>query len=326
MPYNHLTRDERISIATLLNWGLDQQTIAQQLHRHPSTISRELSRGAFQNASGYYVVAAEKRRTAKRVRANYRFRKIDNNQQLIRYVTEKLQLFWSPEQIAGRLKLEFGFTVLCHETIYRYIYKQHPELKKYLRCRKGRYRRRAGTEARLKRLEESKKARIDQRPLIVEQRLRLGDWEGDTIVGKEKTIKILTHVERKSGLLLADKLDTATAETVKLKTIQRFKHIPKDKQYTITYDNGAEFSEYELTGRYTGTDIYFAYPYHSWERGSNENANGLLRQFFPKGSMFATITQEQIEAVIELINHRPRKRHSYATPAEMFSSDDCALD
>ena len=326
MSYQHFSRDDRVRLAALLNAGLDQKGIAKQLNRHPSTISRELSRGAFKNTVGYYLVSAEKRKTAKRMKANQRFRKIENNSQISRYVAEKLQLYWSPEQIAGRLKLEFGFSILCHETIYQYIYKQNPEFKHYLRCRKGKYRRRAGTEARLQRLEESKKTRIDQRPLIVEQRRRLGDWEGDTVLGKEKTIKILTHVERKSGLLLADKLDTATAEMVKLKTITRFKSMSKDKKHTITYDNGSEFAEYELTGRYTGLDIYFAYPYHSWERGSNENANGLLRQFFPKGSYFVRITQEQLEAATELINHRPRKRHGYLTPTEIFSAADCALD
>jgi IS30 family transposase len=326
MSYKHLTRDDRIRIAALLNAGFGQKDIAKQLNRHSSTISRELSRGSFKNIVGYYVIAAEKRKTAKRLLANYRFRKIANNAQLIRYVEEKLKLYWSPQQIAGRLKLEFGFTVICHETIYQYIYKQHPELKKHLRCRKGRYRRRAGTEARLKRLEESKKTRIDRRPLIVEQRARLGDWEGDTILGKEKVIKILTHVERKSGLLLADKLTKASAENVKVKTIERFKNIPEDKKHTITYDNGSEFAEYELTGRHTGLEIYFAYPYHSWERGSNENCNGLLRQFFPKGSKFANIKQEQIEAATELINHRPRKRHNYLTPMEIFFAADCGLD
>ena len=326
MSYKHLSRDERLGLVALKRAGFSQKQIAQQLNRSASTISRELSRGSFKNASGYYVIAAEKRKQAKRVRANHRFRKIDNNQQIQRYVIEKLKLYWSPEQIAGRLKLEFGFTVICHETIYRYVYKQQPELKEYLRCRKGKYRRRAGTESRLKRLEESKKTRIDQRPLIVEQRMRLGDWEGDTILGKEKTVKILTHVERKSGLLLADKLTMGTAEMVKAKTIERFKNIPQDKKYTITYDNGSEFAEHELTGKRTGLDIYFAYPYHSWERGSNENANGLLRQFFPKGTYFATIKQQQIEAALKLINHRPRKRHGYLTPTEIFTAGDCALD
>jgi transposase, IS30 family len=325
MPYKHFSRDERLGLATLKRAGLTQKEIAKQLNRNPSTISRELSHGAVSNKNNYHVNVAEQRKVAKRIKANQRFRKIENNEQLIRYVADKLKLYWSPQQIAGRLELEFGFTILCHETIYRYIYKQQPELKKYLRCRKGKYRRRAGTESRLKRLEEGKKQRIDQRPMIVEQRMRLGDWEGDTVLGKEKTIKILTHVERKSGLLLADKLDTATAEAVKLKTIKRFKSISKDKKYTITYDNGSEFAEHELTGKNTGLDIYFAYPYHSWERGTNENCNGLLRQFFPKGSYFATITQQQIEAATELINHRPRKRHSYLTPTEIFAGN-CALD
>ena len=325
MPYKHFSRDERLGLATLKRARFKQKEIARQLNRHPSTISRELSRGAMLNKNNYHVVVAERRKAVKRVKANQRFRKIENNAQLIRYVTDKLKLYWSPEQISGRLELEFGFTILCHETIYQYIYKQHPEFKKYLRCRKGKYRRRAGTESRLKRLEEGKKQRIDQRPVIVEQRLRIGDWEGDTVLGKEKTIKILTHVERKSGLLLADKLDTATAEAVKIKTIKRFKSISKDKKYTITYDNGSEFAEHELTGRHTKLEIYFAYPYHSWERGTNENCNGLLRQFFPKGSYFATITQQQIEAATELINYRPRKRHGYLTPTEIFAGN-CALD
>ncbi len=325
MPYKHFSRDERLGLATLKRAGFNQKEIAKQLNRHPSTISRELPRGAMHNKNSYHVIAAEQRKKVKRIKANQRFRKIENNEQLIRYVSDKLKLYWSPEQISGRLELEFGFTILCHETIYRYIYKQHPEFKKYLRCRKGKYRRRAGTESRLKRLEAGKKKRIDQRPMVVEQRMRLGDWEGDTVLGKEKTIKILTHVERKSGLLLADKLNTATAEAVKLKTIQRFKSISKDKKHTITYDNGSEFAEHELTGRYTKLGIYFAYPYHSWERGTNENCNGLLRQFFPKGIYFATITQRQIEAATELINHRPRKRHGYLTPTEIFAGN-CALD
>jgi len=326
MSYKHFSRDERVKLAALLNWGLDQTTIAKQLNRNESTISRELSRGEVKSVSGYYVITAEKRKEAKRIKANQRFRKIDNNIQLCRYVEEKLKLYWSPQQITGRLKLEFGFPVLCHETIYQYIYKQRPELKKFLRTKDGKPRRRAGTQARLKRLEESKKKRIDQRPFIVEQRMRLGDWEGDTIVGKEKKVRILTHVERKSGLLLADKLQEVRAEIVKQKTAERFANIPNNKKYTITYDNGPEFAEHELTGRDTQLDIYFAYPYHSWERGSNENANGLLRQFFPKGSYFGTITQEQIEAATELINHRPRKRHGYLTPTEIFTADGCALD
>ena len=150
------------------------------------------------------------------------------------------------------------------------------------------------------------------------KRARIGDWEGDTIIGKERTIHILTHVDRKSGLLLADKLDRGTAEITKNKTIQSFKRIPKNKKHTITYDNGVTFSDYEMTEKKTGIEIFFANPYHSWERGTNENTNGLLRQFFPKKSSFVNITQGQIDRVCNLINNRPRKRLGYLTPNEVF--------
>lgn len=152
----------------------------------------------------------------------------------------------------------------------------------------------------------------------MDKRERIGDWEGDTIVGKERTKQILTHVERKSGLLLGDKLEHSTAEETKNKTIERFKTIPKNKKFTSTYDNGTTFSEHEMTEKKTGIEIYFAWPYHSWERGANENANGLLRQFFPKKSSFAMITQEAVDEACGLLNNRPRKRLGYLTPNEVF--------
>ena len=129
----------------------------------------------------------------------------------------------------------------------------------------------------------------------------------------------MTHVERKSGLVLADKLERATAEAAQDRTTERFKRIPRDKKYTITYDNGSVFSEHETTERQTGLTIYFAFPYHSWERGCNENANGLLRQFFPKKSIFAAITQRDIQKAVGLLNNRPRKRLNYSTPYEVFN-------
>ena len=152
---------------------------------------------------------------------------------------------------------------------------------------------------------------------MVENRGRIGDWEGDTIVGKDKS-HILTHVDRKSGLLLADKLEKGLAELTKKKVVERFRNIPRDKRYTITYDNGSTFAEHEMIERETKIDIYFAYPYHSWERGCNENCNGLLRQFFPKKSSFKEVEQEDIDKVVKLINNRPRKRLNYYTPKEVF--------
>ncbi len=166
--------------------------------------------------------------------------------------------------------------------------------------------------------EEAKKKRIDARPAIVDNRERMGDWEGDTIVGGERNTGIITHAERKSGYLLGDLYKKKNSELIKEKIIERFKKIPNDKRYTITYDNGTEFSEYELIERKTKMQIYFANPYHSWERGSNENANGLLRQFFPKKTLFATLTQKTVDKAIILINHRPRKRLNYLTPHEIF--------
>lgn len=163
-----------------------------------------------------------------------------------------------------------------------------------------------------------KKKRIDTRPGIVEKRERIGDWEGNTIIGKEKTIHIPTRTERKSGILFADKSERASADLTEEKTIERFDKLPRNKKCTITYDNGTTFADHQETERKTGIDIYFANPYHSWERGCNENANGLLRQFFPKKSLFANITQNDINKAVSLINNCPRKRLGYLTPNEAF--------
>lgn len=190
--------------------------------------------------------------------------------------------YWSPEQIAGRWNKFHKKKHISKDSIYKFVYKKRKDLVKYLRCQKGKYRRRYGTRIREKQREKLKKRRIDQRPEIINERGRIGDFEGDTMIGKDKKPTILTHVERKSGLVLADKLEKGTAKAAKEKTIKRFKQIKKDKKYTITYDNGSVFSEHKTTKEQTGLMIYFAYPYHSWERGCNENANGLLRQFFPK--------------------------------------------
>lgn len=266
----------------------------------------------------YYARKSKRLARDKRIKANARFRKIENDKFLRKYIFKKLKKYWSPEQIAGKWNDRHKRKKVCKDTIYKYIYEKRKDLVKYLRCQKGNYRRRYGTKIREKQREEQKKRRIDQRPEEVNQRTRIGDWEGDTIIGKDRKPAILTHVERKSGLLLADKLERATAEATDQATTRRFKRIPKDKRMTMTYDNGSTFSSHELTERKTGMTIYFAHPYHSWERGCNENANGLLRQFFPKKTKFATITQRDIQKAVRLLNHRPRKRLNYKTPYEVF--------
>ncbi len=321
MPYTHFKPEQRNELSILLRAGHSQKEAAKLLGKTASAVCQELKRNPANTKIGYDAGLAKKKTEERRMEANRRFRKIENDPWLRSYIIKKLKKYWSPEQISGRLKRKWPNEKDKHigkDSIYKFIYDQRKELVKYLRCQKGKYRRRYGTRIREKQREELKKKRIDKRPAIVEKRERIGDWEGDTIVGAERTKQILTHVERKSGLLLADKLERATAEETKIKTVARFDTVPKEKKHTLTYDNGTTFAEYEMTEKKTGIEIFFANAYHSWERGSNENANGLLRQFFPKKSSFAMITQRQIDEVCGLINNRPRKRLGYLTPNEVF--------
>lgn len=247
--------------------------------------------------------------------------------------------FGTPEQISGRLKIELESnrdskvkslglnSTLSYQTIYNYIYLARPLWKKYLRIIgiKGKYRRKYGTKVREKLREESKKKRIDTRPEIINTRGRLGDFEGDTIVGVERTIHILTHVDRKSRYLIADKAESVTKEYIAQLTIQSFKKLPRTKVKSITYDNGVQFEKHQDTEQKlqkvtnnNNFNIYFAYPYHSWERGTNENTNGLIRKYYPKKTPFKNITQKELDKVVKLINSRPRKSLNYLTPTEVF--------
>lgn len=321
MSYTHFKPEQRNELSILLRAGHSQKEAAKLLGKTASAVCQELKRNPANTKIGYDAGLAKKKTEERRMEANRRFRKIENDPWLRSYIIKKLKKYWSPEQISGRLKRKWPNEKDKHigkDSIYKFIYDQRKDLVKYLRCQKGKYRRRYGARIREKQREELKKKRIDKRPAIVEKRERIGDWEGDTIVGAERTKQILTHVERKSGLLLADKLERATAEETKIKTVARFDTVPKEKKHTLTYDNGTTFAEYEMTEKKTGIEIFFANAYHSWERGSNENANGLLRQFFPKKTSFAMITQRQIDEVCGLINNRPRKRLGYLTPNEVF--------
>jgi IS30 family transposase len=334
--YTQLTKEERIEIASLLKSGqLNQTQMAIQIGKSKSTISREINRNKDPVTGSYnYSVAhkqAKERKKERKKKANQLRVKIKLNGEIEQHILENLKRDWSPDQISGRLKTQNplkSFKVnLSYQTIYDHIYLHRPEWKKYLRIIgvKGRYRRKYGTKIREKLREESKKKRIDTRPEIINSRTRLGDFEGDTIVGVEKTIHILTHVDRKSGYLLADKVESATAQEVQRLTLKAFKNIPKTKIRSITYDNGVQFEKYQDTehklqqaaqNKYFG--IYFAYPYHSWERGTSENTNGLLRQYYPKKTPFRHITQKELDKVVKLINNRPRKRLNYLTPTEVF--------
>jgi len=289
MSHKHITPEQKNELSVLLRTGVLQKDIALILNKTPSAISQEISQN--KTKGKYYARIAKEKTKNRRVLANQRFRKIENNLWLRRYIIKKLKLYWSPEQISGRLRINYPLDRtrrIGKDSIYNFVHFKRKDLVKYLRCQKGKYRRRYGTRIREKERERLKKKRIDVRPSVVKNRGRIGDWEGDTIVGKDKS-HILTHVDRRSGLLLADKLERGLAELTKEKVIERFGNILQSKKHTITYDNGSTFFEHEMIERETKIDVYFAYPYHSWERGCNENCNGLIRQFFVKGSSFKEV-------------------------------------
>lgn len=316
MAHMHFTKEQRFKIQTWLEDSVSQAEIGRRLGKNKSTVSREVRKNS-DAASHYHGGHADKLSHERRKQGRRRAKKLVKDKKLRRAVINRLRQHDSPEQVHGRRK-RLKKESVCHETIYRYLYTERKDLISLLRQKKGKYRRRPGTKAREKRREQAKKTWITERPASINNRSEMGHWEGDTIRGKEKDKAIGTHVERKSGYGLADKLDEATAVHMREKTVARFRNIPKYKRKSETDDNGVEFSEHELTGRALGMMIYFALPYHSWERGTNENWNGLLREFFPKGSPFATVTQQDVDRAVRNLNHRPRKRLNYLTPHEVF--------
>lgn len=323
MSHIHFTRDTRVVLAALLMAQKSKSDCAKLLGMERSSIGREINRN--KDPDGVYRGGhAHKQAAARRKQGKAYTKKIENNEELKTYIIRKLKTFWSPEQIAGRLRRVHRETTVCHETIYQFMYREKPELTKYLRRQKNKYRKKRGTKVRMKLNKALKIRRIEERSPLVDARERIGDWEGDTVVGKEKKQRILTYVERKSGFGMADKLDVVTAEIVQEKTALRFNALRLKDRKTLTRDNGPEFGDYDkdLEGR-TRMQVYRATPYHSWERGTNENWNGLLRQFFPKGTFFATITQYRVDQVVRLLNNRPRKRLDYSTPREVFK--DCCV-
>lgn len=318
MSHTQFTKERRVELAILLRANKNNSECARILGMNRSSIGKEITLNKCDDGI-YRGLQAHKKYLARRKKGKSKYRTIENDKQLRRHVVRKLKLRWSPEQIAGRLKRLCGHTVICHETIYTFVYKVRPELVKYLRRQKNKYRKRRGSQARIERNRANKIKRIEERPAIVETRERIGDWEGDTIVGKEKIQRVLTYVERRSGYAMADKLDVVTAEIVEEKTEKLFLTIPSEKRLTLTRDNGSEFGDLDrLLEERTSMEVYRANPYHSWERGTNENWNGLFRSYYPKGTNFATITTYDVKRVVKLLNNRPRKRLNYMTPREYF--------
>ena len=265
----------------------------------------------------YRAQHADKLRRTRRAAGKRQTKKLVRDPNLWRAILRRLKKKDSPQQVAGKRKRD-GKPYVVHETIYQFLYTERPELVHLLRQKKGKYRRRHGTKAREKAREQAKKTWMTERPAIINERRELGHWEGDTVRGKEKTTAIGTHVERVSGYGLAHLLPVVSAQAMHEQTVEQFWTIPRAKRRSETDDNGTEFAWHEKTAKDLNMSIYFALPYHSWERGTNENWNGLLRQFFPKGTPFATLTQEDVDQAVHNLNHRPRKRLHYLTPYEVF--------
>lgn len=318
MSHKQFNRETRIELAILLTSKKNQTECARILGIQRSNVCLEISRN--KDPDGVYRgVHAHKRYLERRRLVKLPEKRIENDRKLRRHIIRKLKRLWSPEQIAGRLKMLTGRTVVCHETIYKFVYEKRPDLVRYLRHQKCKYRKKRGSRARMELSRAIKVRRIEERPVEVDERSRFGDWEDDTLIGKEKVQRIWSCVERRSGYAMAEKLDVVSAKIINEKAVARFSSLPKHVRKTLTRDNGGEVSGYDqLLEEKTGLTVYHATAYHSWERGTNENWNGLLRQFFPKGTYFATIKQYQVDHAVRMLNDRPRKRLGYKTPREIF--------
>ncbi|HET9711383.1 MAG TPA: IS30 family transposase [Pyrinomonadaceae bacterium] len=310
MSYTQLTREQRYQIYALIKAAHNQSQIALIVGCHKSTISRELRRNRGQH--GYFPNQAQLS-SRRRQRHSHAPRIPLETWQRIELL---LRQQWSPEQISGRLRLERQRTV-SHERIYLYVYadkRRGGSLHRHLRSQKKQRKRYGGY---IRRGQIPNRIGIEQRPAIVDSKRRFGDWEADTIIGARHQGGILSLVERKSKLTRLHKLESKAATEVKDSSIALLAPL-LDQVHTITVDNGKEFVQHEEITAALQAPIYFTHPYAAWERGLNENTNGLIRQYFPKKYDFARITNADVQRVSELLNNRPRKTLGYRTPNEVF--------
>lgn len=312
--YHHLTRDQRCQLYTLKSSGKSANEAATILGVHRSTVYRELNRNL--GLKGYrYQQAHEKALEKKRRVASNRCRMIPER---ISLIESKLRLQWSPEQISGWLRRHHRDEAVSHESIYKHVWKnkrQGGDLYKELRHHGKRYNKRGSGKAGRGCIP----GRIDiaERPAIVEEKSRVGDWEIDTIIGKEHKGAVVSMVERHSKLTLLAQVSRKTAYEVGEALTRKLGEVT-DSVLTITADNGKEFANHEEVTAKLGATVYFARPYHSWERGLNEHTNGLVRQYLPKCQCLDKVPHEAVEEIANLLNNRPRKVLQFRTPIEVF--------
>lgn len=310
----HLTWEEVVKIETLLDEGFNMTEISIRLDRNKSVVSRCINNnsvdGNFTAEKAWQLMYERKRQANTHPR-------IVSDSVLEKFIIDCIELHWSPEQIAGKWKVDAN-EIICHETIYKWLYAGHCDLIK-LRLR------RKGNKYRRKRVSPEfvvNKCSIDTRPEEVDKREVIGHWEGDTMMGKiPNGPKVLINVERKSGLLLAAKVENKTADAILESTKDFFEKIPDELCLSITYDNGTEFARHQEIENSTNMKVYFARPYSPWQRGTCENTIGLLREFIPKGTDLSKISNEELQYYVSLINNRPRKRLGFKTPLEVFEAE-----
>ncbi len=314
--YRQLTEEDRIEIYAMKQAGKEQNKIAAKLGVHPSTISRELHRNT--GLRGYRPKQAQQKTLHRRFTAR---KAVKMTPETIDYIESKLREQHSPEQIAERMKFDCRrhAQAVSHERIYQHIWQDKAQggtLYKHLRI--------GGTKQRRKRRNSRdmrgiipNRVGIEKRPKIVERRIRIGDWEGDTVIGKNHQGALVTLVDRKSKLTLIGKVDRYTAEAVEQTIISLMETLPR-RNYTLTVDNGKEFASHESVAETLQIKVYFADPYSAWQRGLNENTNGLIRQYVPKASEVRSLTDRQVQHIMDRLNNRPRKSLGFLTPNEIF--------
>jgi IS30 family transposase len=312
MTYTQLTPAEREVISHMVYNGATKTAIAQMIGRSVETVRRELQRNG--DRGGYSAIAAQRRCEDRRRRARRASRKMERPE-VGRRVKQYLRLCWSPDEIAGHLRQAHPANPDLHlsrASIYFWL-RNDDHCRPFRSCL-----RRHGCRRRRQRPSGERRNSIAGRPEIIQRRERLGDWEGDLIVGCKQGGALLSLVERLSGLLLLVKVANRQSRTVKQAIVSAMQGLPPELRRSLTLDNGREFAAHAELAEQLGLEIYFADPRSPWQRGTNENTNGLVRQYFPKGTNFLHISPREVAAVQDQLNHRPRKRLGYHTPSEFL--------
>jgi transposase, IS30 family len=326
MPQTQLSIRERYVITHMHNAGFSNAVIARQVGCHRATIGRELRRNR-DVFDVYHYQPAQRAAEHRRTSASQRYKLDAPGSDLGRYVRHGLRQRWSPQQIQGRLEREHRrpggdpAMRITHETIYRFIYRRYEQGEHWHEQLRHRHKRRRPrcVGQRTARGQIPGRVGIEERPIAANNRRRFGDWESDTVEGAKGTGLIATHVERKSRYTRLGKLKNKKAVTLSAVTCAVMKDLPKKLRRTLTADNGKEFADFATIERGLKLKVYFADPHAPWQRGANENTNGLLRDFFPKGSDFRTISNARLAHVQQLLNNRPRKCLDYRTPREVLN-------